>query len=655
MSRLRVVVQVTLTGLGLSLLALALPYQNPLVRYFSPPFGEQTAMEITIPLPGIPPVLFSLGSLILFTVSVLVLTVFTAGWAPFVNRFALQKVDAANFLLTGLLFLCTMFSGFVNVGFNSLKASGRLTLGLLSFVLVVGNAIPLVRNSRFILLTGSMLTQAWGRTKEGLLAVKPLYFMGAIFLVEFLLTSGAAYYVFDRIPHVVDSIAQLFHAKIFAMGKLTVPSPPMPEFFELLHMINNGQWYSQFPPGHAALLMPGVLLDVPWLINPLLGSGTVVLIYKLGVELYGEGMGRVSALLALASPFLLFMSAEMMNHTSAMFFFTLFVLYFVKAFKERRVPFAVVAGGGLGMLICIRPYTAVGLSLPFLLYGVYSFFRERRNLAFPALAFVVATSMFVMLLLLFNDRTNGSPFVFGYQVLWGSGVLPGLGNAGWGKPLTFVQGMLNGLDNVLGLQKYLFEWPLPSLLPLAVLVWGRNLNLWDRLLIATVLCLTIAYCFYWFQHWLYGPRFLFELTPFLVLLTARGLQQVPELMRRFGGREVDVSLYHARTAGIVLICSVIGLAVNVPGLVTEYRGYAHVDRNILDTVEKMEIRKGVVFTQSNYGAVFPANSPDLKSGIVFVRDLGDEKNRILMDSFRGYESFKAFNAVVEPYDPGFHP
>ena len=654
MSRLRAVVQGVLVGVGLFLLAIALPYRSPFIRYFTPPFGERTAMEITVPVPGIPPIFFGSGSLFLLAFAVVVLTAFTSGFAPSLKGFVLKKSGSLYFLVTGLFFLFISVSGFVNGGFDSLKASGRLTLGLLSFVLVVSNAIPLVRNFRFILFTGSTLTQAWGRAKEGLLAVKPLYFMGAIFLVELLLTSGAAYYVFDRIPHVVDSIAQLFHAKIFATGKLTVPSPPMPGFFEMVHMINNGQWYSQFPPGHAALLALGVLPGVPWLINPLLGSGTVVLIYRLGVELYGEGIGRVSALLALVSPFLLFMSAEMMNHTSAMFFFSLFALYFVRTLRVGQVSFAIAAGCGLGMLVCIRPYTAVALSLPFLLHGVYSLFRERRFPAFPALAFVLTTSIFVLLLLVFNDQTNGSPFVFGYQVLWGSDVLPGLGNASWGKRLTFVQGMLNALDNLLGLQKFLFEWPLPSLLPLAILLWGGSVNRWDKLLIATVGSLVFAYCFYWFHHWLFGPRFLFEVTPLLIVLTARGLQQIPGLVKKWGGRVDDEHVYHARTAGIVLLCSVLGLAANIPHLVKEYRGNAF-DRSVLEAVERKGIRKGVVFTGSDYRTVFPANPPDLKSGVIFVCDLGRDKNCSLMEVFRGYDFYRASGSKVEPYDPGFHP
>jgi hypothetical protein len=689
MSRIRSVIQGVLVLVGLFLLGIAIPYRSSLLQYYIPPLGERTAMEITIPLPGIPPILFSPVALIIAGVAAAALTLFLAGLAPAIQRLAMQRRGRGSIVATGLLFLLTLCSGFVNVGFDSLKASGRLTLGLISFILIVGNSIPLLRASRVVRLADASLSLAWGSAKEGVLSMKPWHFAGMVFLVEFALTSGAAYFVFDRVPHVVDSIAQLFHAKIFAMGKLTVPSPPMPEFFEMVHMINNGQWYSQFPPGHSALLAPGVLLGVPWLINPLLGSGTVVLIYKLGVELYGEGVGRVSALLALVSPFLLFMSAEMMSHTSAMFFFTLFVLSFVKALKERRVPLAVVAGCGLGMLMCIRPYTGAAVSLPFLLYGAYSFFKERRTLALPALGFVLATSVFIVLLLLFNYQTNGSPFVFGYQVLWGSGVLPGLGNAAWGKPLTLVQGIFNTMDNLLGLQKFLFEWPLPSLLPLAILFLAGTAHRWDKLLVAGLGSLSLAYGFYWFQHWLYGPRFLFEVMPILLLLTARGLQQFPELLKRFGMRVEDVERHHARTAGIILICAVMGLAANVPRLIRDYsvagqveqsaleagekmgirmglaphvprllpayRGNGPVNRDVLDAVERMGIRRAVVFTQSNYGAVFPANSPDLKSGIVFVRDLRNEKNRILLKSFPGYESFRAFNAVVEPYDPGHLP
>ena len=125
--------------------------------------------------------------------------------------------------------------------------------------------------------------------------------------------------VFGRIPHVQDSIAQLFQARIFAGGRLWAPAPPLPDFFGAAHMIlRDGRWFSQYPPGHALLLVPGVWLGVPWLVNPVLGGLAVSGIYFLARELFDRATARVSALLAVLSPFLLLMSAEFMSHAGAL-------------------------------------------------------------------------------------------------------------------------------------------------------------------------------------------------------------------------------------------------------------------------------------------------------------------------------------------------
>jgi asparagine N-glycosylation enzyme membrane subunit Stt3 len=88
-----------------------------------------------------------------------------------------------------------------------------------------------------------------------------------------------------------DNIDQVFHAKIFLNGHLTVPSHQYKEFFDFTHNINNGKWYSEYPPGHTFTLMLGLLLGAPWIVNPLLGSLSIVLFYLIGREVFDEKIG----------------------------------------------------------------------------------------------------------------------------------------------------------------------------------------------------------------------------------------------------------------------------------------------------------------------------------------------------------------------------
>ena len=219
---------------------------------------------------------------------------------------------------------------------------------------------------------GQLLHQVYRR----LLNVRTGVFVGLAALWVFLWANLVSWLVFDHIPHVQDTVAQVFQAKLFAAGRLFLPSPPLPQFFDLMHVINDGRWYSQYPPGHPLLLALGVLVRAPWIVNPLLGGFTVVVIYLLGRELYDEPTARLATLLSSLSPFLIFMSSEYMSHSSALLFTCLFLLFFARSARNESMTSAVrtsqfairnslLAGLCLGMVLLIRPFTALLIAVPF--------------------------------------------------------------------------------------------------------------------------------------------------------------------------------------------------------------------------------------------------------------------------------------------------
>ena len=505
-----------------------------------------------------------------------------------------------------------------------------LLLGLYGVAFLFVGTYPLVKD-----------VGVWEKLRVKFFAWKLPYFLGALFFIEFFLTNWISYFVFEHIPHIQDSIAQVFHGMIFALGKLTVPSPPMREFFDFTHIINNGNWYSQYPPGHSFLMMLGVLVGAPWIINPLIGSLTIVLFYFLGKELYGDAIGRLAALLGLFSPFILFMSSEFMNHASALFFFSLFVLFFARTVRTAKIFPAVLAGVSLGWLVNIRPFSAAALALPFFIYGA-QLLRSRFSVyKVPLLAFSVTLLLFVCILLGFNYLTNGHPFLFGYQVLYGNDVMPGFGKGAWGDTHTPARGIHQTLNNLVGLNKYLFEWPVPSLVFVLILFATMRVNRWDILLLLSFLSLTFTYLFYWFQDWCFGPRFIYDATCGVILLTARGMQRLPYVIKNMLGKSISVRKIYGLTICVVLFCTGIGLLNNVPALVRVYsNSYWIVDGKVLKAVKQRGLHKAIIFTKSYYGSVVTANSPLLEKDVIYVRNL-DDLNRKFMDQFPGYRYYLA--------------
>jgi hypothetical protein len=480
----------------------------------------------------------------------------------------------------------------------------------------------------------------WERLRSFILSVKLPWFLSILFIAEFLVTNLISYFAFEHIPHIQDSFAQVFHGAIFAAGHLTAPAPPLQELFYYDNIIiNNGQWYSQYPPGHSFLMMLGILAGAPWIINPLAGSATVVLLYFLGREIYSDPIGRLASLLGLLSPFILFMSSEFMNHATALFMFTVFMLFYARTLRLHSILSALMAGAALGWIINIRPLTAVTLGLPFMVYATWLLMKRFKQHRLPFLAMSSMVLTFIGILLVFNQLTNGDPLLFGYQVLHGTEHLPGFGPAPWGEPHTVGLGILHTLNNFVGLNKHLFEWPIPSLAFVFILFAAGRVNRWDVLLIGSFLCLSLGYVFYWYQDWCFGPRFVYEASGCMILLTARGIQSVPCLIKNTFGRPVPVKRVSGLTTALIVFCMAYGLITNVPALYKLYnRSYWGVDGKLPAIVHQKGVQKAIIFIGCIRNRPLMANSPFLDNNIIYSWDSIDQRKE-LMDLFPGYRYF----------------
>lgn len=162
-----------------------------------------------------------------------------------------------------------------------------------------------------------------------------------------------------------------------------------------------------------------------------------------------------------------------------------------------------------------------------------------------------------------NQHTTGSPFLFGYEVLWGKEHALGFHRAPWGPVHTPVAGLELVNIYLLRLQVYFLESPIPALLPAVIaLLLAPRVGPADRYLLAASALLLAFYFAYWHNGFYLGPRFVFPLMPVLALWTAR----LPALVReRFGNGE----LYRG-TACAMALTLLMSLTLGVPGRVREY-------------------------------------------------------------------------------------
>ncbi len=476
--------------------------------------------------------------------------------------------------------------------------------------------------------------------------------------VVLILTNLVSWLVFQHIPHVQDTIDQVFQGRIFASGHITLPVRFDDYFFSFIYIINDGlRVFAEYPFGHSLLLALGSLVHAEWLINPLLGSAEVVVLYFLGKEAYDERTGRIAALLGVASPFLLFMSAEYVNHVSALLFLSLFLLFFLRTIRPLRDGGAassladpLLSGLSLAMALNIRPLSALAAFIPVACYGAYLLIRSRGKPLPAFLLLLVPVLLGLGAFGLYNYLTTGDPLLPGYKAYgmleynhaqWGLG----FGTRGfdaWGQH-TPLRGLIQTGTNLNALNLFLFESPFPGLLLVLLLFVASPRKPADWLLLASFGALPVLYFFYWFQDLWFGPRFLYEGLAPILLLSARGLVEFPRFVGRAAGAEAETGTRNVIAVAVVFSLTV-ATTVGLPRLLRKYAyNYGEYQR-VRTKVAEGGIRNAVVFVGPPhafyYGAAFLDNALDFQGPVVYAVDRGAE-NYLLMRRFPGRTYFRA--------------
>ena len=496
-----------------------------------------------------------------------------------------------------------------------------------------------------------------------------IVFIAAAFV--FLFSAGYNYLVFDHVPHIHDEISALFHGRILLSGHFTAPSPPARESFDFPHTINNGRWYSMYPPGWPLLLALGVLIRAPWLINPILGGLTILLLFFLGLEIHGRRTGILAAILGSVSIWLLLMSATMMSHPASMVFNGVFLLFFFRSLKKPDIRNGLLAGLAFGIAYLVRPYNTLVFSLPFLLVLAWRLLREFKARWKNALAMILPAALCGGFFLFFNVMTTGHAFTPGYLVYHGPqyAVI-------FGRPATLdydftplVAAIQIG-ENMAAINNYLFGWPLTSLWLLLFAIWAGRARPRERgpdvLLLCGFLSLTVGFYFFWGSFVVIGARMFFDALPLLVLLSARGLEQAPTLLAgRF--RRIGAAAWRKALAGVLVLFTVYAFAVRFPQWTHNPRFqwyYERYDRNfcgstawIANAVHGLGLHNSVIVLKFLYGPLtgfptgwwssgFAYDTPKLDGDVIFANDRGAAQNLALLRAFPG-RSFYSYAGTLD--------
>jgi hypothetical protein len=368
----------------------------------------------------------------------------------------------------------------------------------------------------------------------------PAAFAAVIGVGTIVLCLAAALYAYTLHAIAADELAQLWHAKILASGRLSLPADPNPEFFAIDNVIDTGRWYSQFPIGGPAVLALGVLIGAPWLVNPLLAGATSVAIYHFARNAYGEVEGRAITALFAVTPVFLLMSGSHMNHVPTLFLMSVAMAGLVELDRDtpRIQPLVVTAiiGFTIGAMATIRPLDAAVAAVVTGAFQVTLMARGRLRL--QELAMQAATGTLAVVPLLYaNWATTGSALRFGYNVMWGAAHQIGFHVDPTGAEHTPTRALAYAVRYVNDLNLFVEAWPVPGLVfAMATLLMLRRVTRWDAFLLGLFWTQVFAYALYWHRGQFIGPRFLYTALPAIVVFIARGPFATGDRFGAFGRR-----------------------------------------------------------------------------------------------------------------------
>jgi hypothetical protein len=455
--------------------------------------------------------------------------------------------------------------------------------------------------------------------------------------------------VYEFVPRVSDEIAQLFQARIFLSGHLTAPSPPLPEFFSYAedNIIVTPRWYSQYPPAYSFLLMIGLLFGSPWFINPLLAALSALLIFVLCREVFGHETAIIALILFTLSPKVLFTSASLMNHTSAMFFIFLSIVLVVMGLNREEKIFLLFSGISLGISLNIRPLDAVILFIPVFLFCIRAFSRCGYNGLKMLFFWVAGFLIMVAILLIYNYFTTGHPLVFGYFARWGESHYLGFHKIRGGRLHTPLLGLINTILQIRMTDKGLFEWVIPVSFFILILLFFVRKTVWDLIFLSINFCNLVLYFFWGWTDNLFMGRFYFSATPYLIVLVARGLVGFVQLISESPMFGLKIKVNHYLYALLLIgLCIFISYPIRAVDLDLQYnKPELQVDRRLYKLAKEGAIHNAIIFIEPQdkheliVGSGFFMNTPNLSSqDVIFAKDLG-YKNKELLTQYPERKGF----------------
>lgn len=429
--------------------------------------------------------------------------------------------------------------------------------------------------------------------------IKTVYYMMLIASAFFLMTIIIKNHVLEGFANSSDEYAYLFQAETFSRDKLWERAHDLPDFFYNNNIAqHDGILVSRFPPGWPLVLSGAFEIGMnPSLVNPVLGLISLVVFYFFARRYYGHTAAVWSVFAMSLTGFYLFNSASYFSHVSCLLVTLLFV-FCVHLYRDsNKLLFGVLAGFFLALVVVIRYYTAVLIFIPFLVSLLVEYRWKALRLFF---LMGIGSIPCIAYLLWYNYSITGNALV--PVTMW----------AYPGEQLGFVKGhtFLKGMEHLIRRTLLFIYWTSPGLLILYVAYLVRKIKSPSERLAKpedySFLALTVGYFFYYqIGGNQYGPRFMFEAFPFLILFVVSGVIQSRQ-----------------KWAMALLIVSLLFPIVKLPFIAIREAGIIDQRQDLYDLVKEQNVQNAVVFVSAATSPIRPMPASDLtRNDPMFMNDV----------------------------------
>ena len=481
----------------------------------------------------------------------------------------------------------------------------------------------------------------------------------------FLISLMIAFLFFQGIPHIQDSVNYLVMAQNFAVGRLHDKMPEHYEFFQFAYMLPDGEKvYSVFLPGFSFFLIPFVWLGIPILVNPILTALNVFLLGKIAEKLFDRKTAVITMFFSLFSVFFIVMGGTWMAHPFCLSLTLIAVYSYLFMLERKSVKFPITLGISLGWLAVTRPQNTLFAGIALILHYLWFIFKNRGKGAFKeaaknGAASLLAFAPFLVFLLYYNSIYTGDPLIFKQDLFFNYseprsfchrfGFGTGCPRSNWielpMEGLTFSHALLVSYRRLSPLIMNLFLHPLTFLLFPFAFIFAKNRKDFGNLFFLYLIFLTnfIGYFFFYFDGNVFGPRYLYETSFFLLIIFAYSFCLIAEgvFVKHDFNKILKIFTFSLLCAGAVYQIFYI-----VPALQKSYeRGFWNIDAKLKVALDIAGIKEGVVFVApftmygSGYALMDFGHFENNK--IIYVRDFGDKQNRRIMFDYPGRKYYLA--------------